>query len=129
MKDLFSVEAFKDVDDFNTIANDLFKFFQGDFVSYDDWGGAVAGDGLREDGKEWYTIQPTYDVKTTEQEYRIAFKEFTVNEFEPNKVGIWSLYIIKKSDDIDPNLAYRGDGKWTPGINIVVEGNTGDGSP
>lgn len=122
LKSLFSVEAFKDEDDFNTKANDLFEFYQGDFVSYDDWGGAVGGEGLREDGKEWYAIQPTYDVKTSEQEYRIAFKEFTVNEFEPNKVGIWSLYIIKKSDDIDQNCAYRGDGKWTPGINIM--GNT-----
>lgn len=119
LKSLFSNESLKDVEDFDTIANDLFEFFQGDFVSYDDWGGTVAGDGLKEDGQEWYTIQPTYDVKTSEQEYRFAFKEFTVNEFEPDKVGIWSLYVIKKVDDTDPKCAYRGDGKWTPGINIV----------
>ena len=118
LKSLFSNESLKYVDDFDALANDLFEFFQGDFVSYDDWGGAVAGDGLRESGQEYYTIQPTYDVKTSEQEYRFTFKEFTVNEFEPNKVGIWSLYVIKKADDTEPKCAYRGDGKWTPGIII-----------
>lgn len=119
LKSLFSNASLKNVDDFDAIANDLFEFFQGNVVSYDDWGGAVAGEGLREGGQEWYIIQPTYDVKTSEQEYRFAFKEFTVNDFEPDKVGIWSLYVIKKADDTDPECAYRGDGKWTPGINIV----------
>ena len=118
LKLLFSKKALTEVEDFDAMANDLFDFFQGDFVSYDDWDGAVAGEGLREEGKEWYTIQPTYDVKTSEQEYRFAFKEFTTNEFEPDKVGIWSLYVIKKEDDTDPEVAYRGDGEWTPGIII-----------
>lgn len=118
LKSLFSKKALAKIKDFDALADNLFDYFQGDFVSYDDWGGAVGGDGLREDGKEWYTIQPTYDVKTSEQDYRFAFKEFTVNEFEPDKVGIWSLYVIKMADDTDPKVAYRGDGKWTPGIVI-----------
>ena len=118
LKSLFSNESLKQIDDFDATAHDLFEYFQGDFISYDDWGGAVAGDMVREGGKEWYTIQPTYDVKTSKQEYRFAFKEFTVNEFEPDKVGVWSIYVIKKENDTDPKCAYRGDGKWTPGINF-----------
>lgn len=122
LKSLFSKQVLAEAE-FETAVNELFEFYQGSFVSYDDWGGAVGGEGGRENGKEWYDIMPTYDVVTTEQEYRFAFKEFTVNDFEPDKVGIWSLYVIKKEDDIDPECAYRGDGKWTPGINIVKKEN------
>ena len=32
-----------------------------------------------------------------------------------------SLYIVIKSDDTDPNYAYRGDDKNTPGINIGIK--------
>lgn len=120
LKSLFSQKAVTESEDFDKLAEEFFDYFEGEFISYDDWGGGVAGSGLREDSKEWYTIQPTYDVKTSEQEYRFAFIEYTVNEFEPDKVGIWSLYIIKKEDDVDQECAYRGDGKWNPGINIGI---------
>ena len=33
-------------------------------------------------------------------------------------IGIWSFYIIKLQDDTDPQFAYRGDDKFTPGINF-----------
>ena len=53
--------------------------------------------------------------------YRIAIQSFTVDTANPNNVGIWSLYIIKAEDDEDPYSAYRGDGKYTPGIHINIK--------
>ena len=37
---------------------------------------------------------------------------------DADNVGIRSLYIIRLADDTDPQFAYRGDEKYTPGINI-----------
>jgi hypothetical protein len=116
LKSLFSKKAFIDTDNIDESIVLLFDFFQGDFVSYDDLGARTAS-GLREDGKERYCLQSTYDVETSEQRYRFAKEEFTVDEFDPGNVGIYSLYIVKM-EGTDEQFAYWGDRKWTPGIVI-----------
>lgn len=47
-------------------------------------------------------------------------KDSFVNLFATNKanVGIWYIYIIKQSEDVNPNYTCWGDGLATPGINI-----------
>ena len=52
------------------------------------------------------------------QKYYIAIRECTKDDFDNNNVGVISIYIIK-SEDWDEDYIYRGDGKWTPGINIM----------
>ena len=41
-------------------------------------------------------------------------------------MGIKSLYVIRFEDDTDPQMAYRGDGKNTPGVNINKRKNVPD---
>ena len=118
LKSLFSENAISEAEDFDAAADDLFNYFQGKMTSYDDHGGAVAGTGLRSQGKEWYSIGPSYIVYTDKQEYHLGFRELTVNEFESRYVGIWSLYIISASEYETPYIAYRGDGWDNAGINI-----------
>ena len=57
-------------------------------------------------------------LETSAQKYYIAIRECTKDDFDNNNVGVISIYIIK-SDDWDEDYIYRGDGKWTPGINIM----------
>ena len=66
---------------------------------------------------KWYNIP--YIIKTTKEEYRFAF--YWCEEYTTDKdfLGIWSFYIIKENLFNRPtDYAYRGDGLWTPGINI-----------
>lgn len=60
----------------------------------------------------------TYDVETTQDKYRFAMEYMLLDTADADNVGIRSLYIIRLADDTDPQFAYRGDEKYTPGINI-----------
>ena len=120
---LFSKKAISEAKDMNGSINELFIFFQGDVVSYNDWGGVASFGGKNDDGtgRNWYSIQSTFDVKTSKEKYRFAIEEFTLDTADPNNVGILSLYIIKMKDDTDSQFAYHGDNKWTPGINFNIK--------
>jgi len=116
LKAMFSKKAISQAGNFDESINQLFEFFQGDFISYNDWGGPGAYED-RNYGDIQKELDSTYDVTTSKQKYRFAIKEFTADTVNPDNVGIWSLYIIKM-EDTDPQFAYLGDGKDTPGINF-----------
>lgn len=122
LKAMFSEKAIAQAENIDQSITDLFNYYQGDFVSYYDWlPGAeqvINGDGS---GRNWKRLDSTYDVKTSSGEYRIAIYEFVQDTLGKDNVGVWSLYIIRMEDDIDPKLAYVGDGKETPGINIGLQ--------
>lgn len=46
--------------------------------------------------------------------------DWTPDEKDYSHIGIWSLYIIKESQNPEPEYNYWGDGKWTLGINIGI---------
>ena len=100
----------------------MLKFFQGEFISYDFRAGPATG-GLIEHFKEQKYLETSYDVKTDETTYHIAIKEFIKDDFDPNNIGLYSLYIID-SKIWEYSYAYWGGGKWIPGINIEQEGDT-----
>ncbi len=120
LKIMFAENAISKAESFEKSMNELFDYFQGDFLSYDDWNGPGVEASKDEDIiiKEMYA---TYDVKTDRNEYRFAIRDVTIDTSDPQNVGIWSLYIIKMEDDTDPQVAYRGDKKYTPGINIGIK--------
>ena len=60
----------------------------------------------------------SYDIETTQDKYRLAMEIIMADTTDAGNVGIRSLYIIRFEDDTDQNCAYRGDGAYTPGINI-----------
>jgi hypothetical protein len=115
LKTMFSKKAISEADNFDESIDSLFNFFQGDFISYKAW--ATGADQDKDHGHTCKSLQSAYDVETSTQRYRIAIKDFTVDTANKDNVGIYSLYIIKM-EDTSEEVAYRGDGKWTPGINF-----------
>ncbi len=120
LKKLFSKKAITQLNDIDQSIYSLFDYFQGDFVSYDDWAGS-GGETTWDNGYKQEIIYSSFDVKTSTNEYRFAFKIVTVDTADKDNVGIHSLYIIKMEDDIDPELGYVGDNKYTAGIHIGVK--------
>ena len=69
-------------------------------------------------GRYWKCLYATYDVETTQDQYRFAMEFMLQDTADADNVGIRSLYVIRLADDPNPQRAYRGDGEDTPGINI-----------
>ena len=112
LKAMFSKKSIAQTENFDQSITDL--------LSYDDWAGPE-GDETWEYGDKQKILYSSYDVKTSNKEYRFTIQDFTVDTADADNVGIHSLYIIKMEDDIDPQLGYRGDNKFTPGIHIGVK--------
>jgi hypothetical protein len=120
IKSFFSARSRKESKNLDRAIRELFDFYQGDFVSYDNWGGGFGGD-VWENGQHQKELKSSYDVETTSQKYRFSIHLYVIDDFDPKNEGIWSLYIIKMEDDTDPSYAYGGDGEDTPGINFNVK--------
>lgn len=122
MKTFFSNKVIDETGNINDRIAELFNFFEGEVLSYDDWGGPGSDMGINEDNtnRTWKRLRSTYDVKTDKQRYRFAIEEFILDTANQNNIGISSIYIIK-AENSDMQFAYLGDGKWTPGINIIKE--------
>ena len=124
LKNLFSEKVINEVSDIDEDISELMVFFQGEVVSYNDWGATGSHAGKNDDGsgRIWKTLEATYDVETDKQKYRFAMEVSVVDTAYPENVGISSLYIIK-AEDSDISVAFWGDGKGTPGINIIKNEN------
>ena len=120
LKALFSQNVLNEVENIEESIQKLFDYFEGEMVSYNDWAGPGVTAKNDADGY-WKQYYSTYDLETTQDKYRLAMEIITVDTADADNVGIRSLYIIRFEDDTDQNCAYRGDGAYTPGINI---GNT-----
>jgi len=127
LKSVFSKNTLVEVDDLDEKIVEMFNYFQGEFVSYDDWGEPAGGGGMNDDGtgRNWKYVQATYDVVTSKGLYLFSFQDITLDTANPNNVGIYKLYIIKDEEipDEEKGFAYLGDGNWTPGINIGKKNN------
>jgi len=100
-------------------ARKLMDFIHGDIVSIS----AASESGViteyeKDKGKIKKEIQSSFCIVTSETKYYMAIKECTRNDFDSDKIGILSIYIIEASN-WTVTYVYRGDGSWIPGINIV----------
>lgn len=116
---LFAKEVVSGITDFASTADSLLAYYQGTTSPWNDRCPMYV-DTTYENGQQIKLVYASYDVNTSEQSYRIAIKLCAADDYNPNHVGIWSLYIIKTEEDVDSELAYWGDGKDTPGINIGI---------
>lgn len=119
IKGMFSINALVGVENFDDSLDDLLVYFQGDFIFRSGGEGLGVGDSINYGDKTKY-MEATYDVETSERVYRFAFYDVTIDTLTPQNIGFRSLYIIRKEDDTDTQSVYRGDGKYTPGINIGI---------
>lgn len=115
--DMFS-NAIKSEDSLSQSALRFVDYIHGDIISFSSAAEAgVGGDYKTENGKKTREIQSAFCINTTESTYYIAIKECIKDEYD-NNIGIMSIYIIEANNWTE-DCVYRGDGKWTPGINIV----------
>lgn len=119
LRSLFAKNALSKAKDFDMNMEKLLDYYEGDYISYDDWGGPLTEE---ETIDAWIkTIKPSYDIKTSKRSYRVAFELRTVDTGDSDNIGLWSIDIIKAENDNDLTYAYWGDLKYTPGINIDIK--------
>lgn len=119
VQSLFSENALCEAQNMEETVSTLLDYYQGEMIAYDDWGGANLDGGMNDDGtgRYWTAVYSTYDVETTQDQYRFAMELILRDSADVANVGIRSLYVIRLEDDPEPQFAYRGDGENTPGIN------------
>jgi hypothetical protein len=88
IKGYFSPYAQDNIKDLNQKINDSFNFFDGKIVSYDEPFGRASGPFDSKDTGA--TINITTDKGT---EYLMAIRAWNSNYEEPEKIGVYSLYI------------------------------------
>ena len=120
VKSLFSKNTTSNIQNFEASIDCLFEYFKGTAPAWNDQCPQVV-DGENEEGNKKIIVTSSYDIKTSEDSYRISFKACRMDTANPNDVGIWSLYIISLKDDINSQHTYWGDGMNTPGINIGIK--------
>ena len=120
LKEMFSEKAISEAANFDDSITALFDFFQGEVVTYENFGGGLKVDKEKHrDGGSLKWMSSTYDVETSVRKYRFAFREFTIDTVDPKNVGVYSLYIIK-AEDSKTEFAYWGGHE--PGIIIEKRG-------
>ena len=115
-RSLFALSKVNELTNFDESITDIFKYYEGKFVSESHPGSNCFQEKEGKFKAEWFKL--SIDVATDNDEYRIATYWCTNYSTDSNFVGIWSLYIIRKAEDSTPDFSYGGDGLWTPGINI-----------
>lgn len=91
----------------------LLEFFNGSVLSCEF---CDATENLEVD-KEHTVLDASYDVETTSNKYRIAFRYCLRNDADSGAIGMQSVYIILE-ENADPEFSYGGGGVWRPGIVI-----------
>lgn len=118
--EMFSKDVTNNVENFDESIEWLLEYYQGEYISRSEDGSIWATKTVEYDEK-MEDIHMSYDIQTAKDTYRIAIYEITLDNKNPDNVGIRSLYIIRMEEDVDPEVTYRGDGKDTLGINIGVK--------
>ena len=124
---LFSENTKSECPDLEKQAEALLNYCSGKMISFGEFRGLpVSSVHMDGEGNYQESHDPSYDINTTDGSYRISFFYKQVDTIDRGNEGILSLYVIKAEDDIDLNCAYRGDGKYTPGIHIGITDNEFD---
>ena len=117
IKSLFAQNKIAEISNFDESIEELLLYYDGAYISVERHSTGVEEDKDSGIERKWYNM--SYDVKTDEAIYRMAFYWCAKDTGDSSNVGIESFYIIKATDDPNyPQYSYGGDGLWTPGINI-----------
>jgi len=120
LSDLFIYEV-KQLENFETQVSDFYEFCSSKITNWDKNACSTIQD---KDGNYESKFQEmSFTLLGEEEDYQVCIQWclfWTPNSVEETKIGIWSLYIIKKSQNSQPKFNYWGDGKWTKGINIGI---------
>lgn len=96
LREMFSKQALSEVDDIDSGIDYLFEFFQVDNVT---WKSGPQNVSERIDyGKKIKEVKTWFNVDAERQKYLVFMLEYTVYSGHPDKVGLYSLRIIKAED-------------------------------
>ncbi len=96
IKSLFAQNKIADLADFDKSIEELFRYYDGDFVSFTRYSTGVEKDKDSGIERKWYNM--SYDVTTIVGIYRMAFIWCVKDTGDDNNVGIESCYILKSAD-------------------------------
>ena len=117
---LFAPGVISETVDFDAKIEELFDYYQGKSTVMEDNGESAAGV-FREEKKYW-EVKRSYDIQTSEQNYRLAIKYThpVSKDYNLDYAGIESLYIIRAEEDIDLRFTYWGRDGMLSGIHIGI---------
>ena len=120
LRALFSKSAILLDENFELDVDSLLAYYQGELISYQKDGSNV--DEVIEAGNKSKCLEVSYKITTTIEAYRLYIKYIEIDEKVSDNEGIWSLYILKQSDDTtyEEGWRYLGDGKDNPGLNVNI---------
>ena len=115
LKSLFALTVTTSVLRFDGDMEELMDFYRGELVEYKRYG--PGSHAVKESGIHTKEIYVSYDIVTTQGEYRLAFLFCVANSEDATCLGLHSLYIVEAKCS-DMKYAYWGGEDWLPGINI-----------
>lgn len=117
IKGMISQSTVNSVEKLESEIQDLIEFYQGSFISFDNFGGPTVTQEVDE-GNTKIEFEFSYLVTTTIKSYQIAVKDIIMDDFDTSNEGINYIYIKDAKDYDKDDYVYWGDGEETPGINI-----------
>ena len=118
---LFSKYGIDNAESFEKSVEELFNYFEGTIETYED---AVVPfvEGMEEkkQKQEMRLMQSTCEIKTTKHIYHLAIRFYAINTYNPEQIGIESLYIIKADEDKLLSESYGSNVEFVPGIHIGI---------
>ena len=118
VRSYFAKNKIKDISNFDQSIDELFDYYQGDYIS-----STIESKGQEGDREGNYTAKwdmLSFNVETDIEKYRMAFYWCIEYTTDKDMLGIWSFSILKWKDDPNPNYAYWGETFSGIGINIGI---------
>lgn len=122
MKELFAPNAISEIGEnqLDEMLEEFVDYFQADSFTLKKNIGASTSERW-DHGKKSKELEWPLEIITGENDYRLAIKCVAYDDWDNDNVGIWSIYIIEKSEDTDLEHPYIGDKKYRTGIYINVK--------
>lgn len=113
LKSMFSRQALKDADNFDSSMEDLLDFFQGKVDSWKKSSGPTVFES-NDHGRKKKEVNSYYYVNTDKQKYFFLLQDYTVDTEHPDNVGLYLLLLVKAENrekiyDGDQKILYDGD--------------------
>ena len=115
LKAMFSDYAIDASENMDTQIDQLFALYTGEMTSFDRYG---PGSHSEQNGDKYLKeIYASYNIYTSEADYRMAIKFCTIDSADSDNIGIQSIYIVQRTgrNAVSP---YWGSNDWNLGINV-----------
>lgn len=119
IRSVYSKNVLEETDNLEESFSELWDFFQGDILSYDDFYCWMGSFGSINYGEKWQDVHACYTVYTSVRSYFIAFSTRKFDTIDSDNERLRSLYITSDETwEVEKTGVYQGDGNWTLGLII-----------